>query len=169
MRFVSIFFSTLSSLTFSKLLKVFWLGISHPLFTYLYTYASFKAFVKAKELYPETSSTNGKGNAFRHAYWCCLIMMYFCKISSPKKSARWCKKYTDFHEDLFPNKPLETKMDKHNNSIGIDYFLELLSGTHRQFFESTFFIKGLQSKVEHAIMIKSLDEKFDESQLIYLE
>ena len=83
----------------------------HPLFAILYTYASFKAFAKAKELYPKTNSNNGKGNAFRHSYWCCLIMMYFCKVSSPEKSLKWCEKHTKKLEDLFPNKPLETKID----------------------------------------------------------
>ena len=141
----------------------------HPLFAILYTYASFRAFAKAKELYPETNSNNGKGNAFRHSYWCCLIMMYFCKVSSPEKSLKWCKKLTDMHEDLFPNKPLETKMDLHNNRVGMDYFMSLVPGIHRQFFESSFFIEELQKRTENAVLIKSVDEEVDESQLIYLE
>ncbi len=141
----------------------------HPLFAILYTYASFRAFAKAKELYPETNSNNGKGNAFRHSYWCCLIMMYFCKVSSPEKSLKWCKKLTDMHEDLFPNKPLETKMDLHNNRVGMDYFMSLVPGIHRQFFESSFFIEELQKRTENAVLIRSVDEEVDENQLIYLE
>jgi len=169
MRFIGIFFRALKSLTFKKLMTVFSVGFSHPLFAFLFTFASFKAFVKAKELYPETNSNNGKGNAFRHAYWSCLIMMYFCKISSADKSLKWCKKLTDLHEELFPNKPLETKMDKHNNKVGIEYFMQLLPTIHRQFFESSFFLDGLQKKTEEAILITSIDEEFDEKQLIYLE
>ncbi len=141
----------------------------HPLFAILYTYASFRAFAKAKELYPETNSNNGKGNAFRHSYWCCLIMMYFCKVSSPEKSFKWCEKLTNMHEDLFPNKPLETKMDLHNNRVGMDYFMSLIPGVHRQFFESSFFIEELQKRTENAVLIKSVDEEADENQLIYLE
>ena len=141
----------------------------HPLFAILYTYASFKAFAKAKELYPETNSNNGKGNAFRHSYWCCLIMMYFCKVSSPEKSLKWCEKLTNMHEDLFPNKPLETKMDLHNNRVGMDYFMSLVPGIHRQFFESSFFIEELRKRTENAVLIKSVDEEVDENQLIYLE
>ncbi len=141
----------------------------HPLFAILYTYASFRAFAKAKELYPETNSNNGKGNAFRHSYWCCLIMMYFCKVSSPEKSLKWCEKLTNMHEDLFPNKPLETKMDLHNNRVGMDYFMSLIPGVHRQFFESSFFIEELQKRTENAVLIKSVDEEVDENQLIYLE
>ncbi len=141
----------------------------HPLFAILYTYASFRAFAKAKELYPETNSNNGKGNAFRHSYWCCLIMMYFCKVSSPEKSLKWCEKLTNMHEDLFPNKPLETKMDLHNNRVGMDYFMSLVPGIHRQFFESSFFIEELQKRTENAVLIRSVDEEVDENQLIYLE
>ncbi len=141
----------------------------HPLFAILYTYASFRTFAKAKELYPETNSNNGKGNAFRHSYWCCLIMMYFCKVSSPEKSLKWCEKLTNMHEDLFPNKPLETKMDLHNNRVGMDYFMSLIPGVHRQFFESSFFIEELQKRTENAVLIKSVDEEVDENQLIYLE
>lgn len=73
------------------------------------------------------------------------------------------------HEELFPNEPLETKMDLHNNKIGMDYFMSLLPGVHRQFFESSFFIEGLQKKLEEAVLIKSIDEEVDENILIYLE
>lgn len=169
MRFIGIFFRTLKSLTFKKLLKVFSIGITHPLFAILYTYASFKAFKKAKELYPKTNSNNGEGNAFRHSYWCCLIMMYFCKVSSPEKSLKWCKKLTNMHEDLFPNKSLETKMDLHNNQVGMDYFMSLIPGVHRQFFESSFFIKELQKRTKNGVLITSEDEEVDKNVLIYLE
>jgi hypothetical protein len=169
MRFIGIFFRVLKSLTFSKLLKVFSIGIMHPLFAFLYTYASLRAFQKAKELYPKTNSNSGKGNAFRHAYWCCLIMMYFCKVSSPEKSLKWCKKLTDMHEDLFPNQPLETKMDRHNNQVGMDYFMSLLPGVHRQFFESSFFVDELRKRTKNAVLIKSLDEQVGSDVLIYLE
>lgn len=169
MRFIGIFFRALKSLPFGKLLKVFSIGIMHPLFAFLYTYASLKAFKTAKELYPKTNSNNGEGNAFRHAYWCCLIMMYFCKVSSPEKSLKWCKKLTDMHEDLFPNKPLETKMDLHNNQVGMDYFMSLLPGVHRQFFESSFFIEELQKRTKAGVLIKSIDEDIEKDVLIYLE
>ena len=156
-------------MTFNKLLKVFSVGIMHPLFAILYIYASLKAFAKAKELYPKSNSNSGVGNAFRHAYWCCLVMMYFCKVSSPEKSLKWCKKLTDMHEDLFPNKPLETKMDLHNNQLGMDYFMSLLPGVHRQFFESSFFIEDLQKKAKNARLITSVDDPVDRNVLIYLE
>ncbi|MNK25100.1 hypothetical protein D3C87_434210 [compost metagenome] len=73
------------------------------------------------------------------------------------------------HEDLFPNKPLETKMDLHNNQLGMDYFMSLLPGIHRQFFESSFFIKELQGKTKDAVLITSVDEEVGEDIMIYLE
>lgn len=72
------------------------------------------------------------------------------------------------HEELFPNEPLETKMDLHNNKIGMDYFMELLPGIHRQFFEKGFFIDALMKKSENAKILKSLDDNF-EGDLVYLQ
>lgn len=72
------------------------------------------------------------------------------------------------HEELFPNEPLETKMDLHNNKIGMDYFMELLPGIHRQFFEKGFFIDALLKKTEHAKILKSLEDNF-EGDLVYLQ
>lgn len=72
------------------------------------------------------------------------------------------------HEELFPNEPMETKMDLHNNKIGMDYFMELLPGIHRQFFEKGFFIDALMKKSENAKILKSLDDNF-EGDLVYLQ
>lgn len=73
------------------------------------------------------------------------------------------------HEDLFPNQPLETKMDRHNNQVGMDYFMSLLPGVHRQFFESSFFVDELRKRTKNAVLIKSLDEQVGSDVLIYLE
>lgn len=75
---------------------------------------------------------------------------------------------TDLHEELFPNKPLETKMDLHNNQVGMDYFMELLPGVHRQFFETSFFVKELIEKTKTAEVLKSPDDEF-EGKLVYLD
>lgn len=72
------------------------------------------------------------------------------------------------HEELFPNEPLETKMDLHNNKIGMDYFMELLPGIHRQFFEKSFFVDALIKKMGDAKVLKNLDDNF-EGHLVYLE
>ncbi len=72
------------------------------------------------------------------------------------------------HEELFPNEPLETKMDLHNNKIGMDYFMEILPGIHRQFFEKSFFVDVLIKKMDDAKVLKNLDDDF-EGHLVYLE
>lgn len=166
-KFITIAVNALRSLSLKKIGTILAIGFAHPIFSILYFYASFRAFKIAKDFYPKTSTSNGRGNAFRHSFWVCIIMMYFCKVSSPKKSQKWCVKLTDLHEELFPNEPLETLMDHHNNKIGMQYFLSLLEGTHRQFFETSFFIKELQKKTEEAILLKNLDQKLDD-RLVYL-
>lgn len=163
-----IFFETLRQLTFRKLLKLFALAVSNPVFAVLSFIATVKAYQIAKKYFPDTNSNNGIGNAFRHALWVCLIMMYCCKISSAKKAEKWCVRMTSLHEELFPNKPLETKMDLHNNQVGLNYFLELLPTVHRQFFETSFFIDGLLDKTKTAKIIENLTDDGGR-ELVYLK
>lgn len=75
---------------------------------------------------------------------------------------------TDLHEELFPNKPLETKMDLHNNQIGMDYFMSILPGIHRQFFETSFFVEELKNKTKTAKILQNPDDHFP-GELVYLE
>lgn len=168
MRTLKVISDTFRSMSFKKILRVLRLVLPHPLFAILSFYATVRAFSIAQKLYPKTASKNGEGNAFRHAFWCCLIMMYCSKISSPEKALDFCKKMTDLHEELFPNEPLETKMDLHNNKIGMDYFMEILPGIHRQFFEKSFFIDELQKKTQNAKVLKNLDDDFA-GELIFLD
>lgn len=167
MRTVVILINALRTLSFSKIVKLLKLTVPHPLFTILSFYATIKSFAIAKQHFPKTNSSNGVGNAFRHSLWTCLIMMYCCKISSPKKSLDFCKRMTDLHEELFPNKPLETKMDLHNNQIGMNLFMNLLEGIHRQFFETNFFVQELLQKTKSAKILKSTDEILDQN-MVYL-
>lgn len=155
-------------MSFKKIIRLLSLILPHPLFAILSFHATVKAYTIAQTKFPATASNNGIGNAFRHALWCCFIMMYCSKISSPKKALDFCKRMTDMHEELFPNQPLETKMDLHNNKFGMDYFMDLLPGIHRQFFEKSFFIDGLVKKMDDAKVLKNLDDDF-EGHLVYLE
>lgn len=154
-------------MSFQKILTLLRTTVPHPFFTVFSFYATIQAFHIAQKLYPETASALGKGNAFRHALWCCLILMYCSKISSPEKALDFCKKITDLHEELFPNNPLEKKMDLHNNQVGMDYFMQLLPGIHRQFFEKSFFIEHLQEKTKHAKILRSLNDDY-KGELVYL-
>lgn len=159
MKAISLFFSVFRRLTFKKTILFLRLVIPCPLLAGLSFYAALKALSIAKKHFPVTNPHNGRGNAFRHALWCCLIMMYCCKISSPKKALIWCKKVTDLHEELFPNKPLETKMDLHNNKVGMDVFMEMLKSVHRQFFETSFFVEILLQKTKTAKILQRLNEE----------
>lgn len=165
---LKILFNTLKTLSFKKLVKLMKLTVPHPLFAILGLYATLQSFKIAKEYFPKTNSSNGIGNAFRHSLWTCLITMYCCKISSPEKSLDFCKKMTDLHEELFPNEPLEKKMDLHNNQVGMDLFRELLPGIHRQFFETSFFVEHLFEKTKTAKVLVKLEDNF-EGELVYLE
>jgi hypothetical protein len=75
---------------------------------------------------------------------------------------------TDLHEELFPNEPLETKMDLHNNQVGINLFMELLPGIHRQFFETSFFVEKLMQKTKTAKILEKLEDDFGD-ELVYLK
>jgi len=167
-RITAILLNTLRTLSFTKVLKLLRLTVPHPLFSLLAFYATVKSFSLAQQHFPKTNSNSGIGNAYRHALWTCLIMMYCCKISSPEKSLDFCKRMTDLHEELFPNKPLEKKMDLHNNKVGMNLFMELLPGIHRQFFETNFFVEKLFVKTKTAKLLTSLEENFG-SELVYLE
>ena len=75
---------------------------------------------------------------------------------------------TDLHEELFPNEPLEKKMDLHNNQVGMDLFMEMLPGIHRQFFETGFIIDRLFEMLKTAKILTSLEENHGDH-LVYLE
>lgn len=156
---LKIIFLNLKRLSFKNLFKLFFVVLSHPLFSILTLWATAKTYAISERLFPITHSTNGEGNAFRHALWNCLIMMYCCKISSAKKSLHWTKKITDLHEDLFPNEPLQTKMDLHNNEIGRQYFMSLLPSIHRQFFETSFFVDQLIELTKNSVILKNEDQE----------
>lgn len=159
--------NTIRTLSFRKIAKLTSVALKNPLFSLFSFWATLRSFMLAKKYFPDTNSANGIGNAFRHALWCCLIMMYCCKISSPRKSLVFCKKITDLHEELFPNEPLEQKMDLHNNQVGMHLFMEMLEGIHRQFFETAFFVDKLFEKTKTAKILTEIDEEFG-NELIYL-
>lgn len=144
------------------------LTLPHPLFSIMGFFAILRSFSLAQKHFPKTHSNNGIGNAFRHSLWNCLILMYCCKISSPQKALDYCKKMTDLHEELFPNELLETKMDLHNNQLGINLFMELLPGIHRQFFETSFFVEKLMQKTKTAKILEKLEDDFGD-ELVYLK
>jgi hypothetical protein len=165
---INLIFNTLATLSFRKIFKLLRVTVPHPLFSILAFYATTKSFLLARKQFPKTSSTNGMGNAYGHSLWTYLILMYCSKISSPEKALIFCTKLTNMYEELFPNEALENKMDLHNNQVGMELFMELLPGIHRQFFETSFFQEKLVEKLKTAKILKTLDEDFGRD-LIYLE
>ncbi len=73
---------------------------------------------------------------------------------------KWTKEITDIHENIFPNAPLQRKMDLHNNKVGREYFMSLLPGIHRQFFETTFFVDKLLELAKEIKNLENLSQEF---------
>ncbi len=71
------------------------------------------AIARAESLYP-TSVWNGKGDAFRHAYWVGLNSESLGPILAARLAAA--------HEQNPNNHPLEKEMDSRNNAIGIQTY-----------------------------------------------
>lgn len=163
---IKIILKSVGKLSFFQLRKLTLQLLKHPLFSIQTFVATLRTFQLSRKYFPNTHYQNGRGNAFRHALWCCLIMMYCCKVSSPQKSKIWCKKITDLHEDLFINEPILRAMDLHNNQIGINLFMEMLNGIHRQFFERSFFIEPLLNKTKNAVLISKIEDIIPEKMAI---
>ena len=138
-------FKAILQLDFKRLVKLLGLLLRHPLFAFLTFIATIKTF----------KITNKK-------------LMYCCKISSPQKSLKWCKQITDMHEELFVNEQIARAMDLHNNQIGMNLFMTMLEGIHRQFFETLFFMEPLYEKSQEAKLISSIEE-IEEGRMAIIE
>lgn len=163
----AVIYRSLRSLSVRKVAALLWVWLTHPLMGVLAFYATLRTYELSIKYFPRTHSTDGVGNAFRHALWCCLIMMYCCKVRSPRKALAFCTQITELHEELFPNDPLQKAMDLHNNEVGMRVFMEMLSGIHRQFFETGFFTEVLVDKTKTARRISSIHE-IQDKELVYL-
>ena len=72
------------------------------------------------------------------------------------------------HEGLFVNELVARAMDLHNNQIGMNLFMTMLEGIHRQFFETLFFIEPLYEKSQEAKLIFSIEE-IEEGRMAIIE
>lgn len=164
---IRIFYEVIKSVSVANMLKLLLVALRNPHFALLTMVATIKTFAIAEREFPHTHNKDSYGNAFRHALWACLILMYCSKVSSPKKALRWCKKITDLHEEIFINEAPQTAMDLHNNQVGMNYFMSLLPTIHRQFFETSFFIEELRRKTKTAKVYGV--EEYSADELIILE
>jgi len=118
--------SIIKLLKYKQLKSAFFLFLRKPLFIYPTLSATVEAYRTSQKEFPKTHHLNGKGNAFRHAFW----NMMLCKqcsnwTTNNDKAIAWAKTITDWHEELSPNKPLDKAMDLHNNKIGRKLFKQL--------------------------------------------
>lgn len=58
-------------------------------------------------------------------------------------------------------------MDLHNNQVGLNIFMEMLPGIHRQFFETGFLIDKILEKTKTAVILQSVDDN-PGNELVYL-
>lgn len=82
----------------------------HPLVAKDFQQDAETARKAAENRYPPNELHNGKGDAFRHAYWNALM--------TKRHGADYAKQFADAHETN-PNQPADEKeMDLHNNEVG---------------------------------------------------
>lgn len=161
-------FKALFSLNVKQLFQVFKLAIAHPFLFTFGGYATLKAYALASKKFPKTHAKDGKANAFRHALWTGLIANYCAKITSIEKAILFSQKLTDTHEDLFPNPPMQRKMDLHNNRIGLMVFRDIVeAGVHRQFVEKSFLVDALLQKMQSAKYAQS-EEEIKGKEMVYI-
>ena len=82
----------------------------HPFAACSFKRAADKARKEAEKRYSGPGLHNGKGDAFRHAYWNALMVKAYGEVLA--------KEFADAHEKN-PKQPAKEKtMDLHNNSVG---------------------------------------------------
>lgn len=162
-------FTSLKKMGVKNFFRVLWLGMRSPVFSLLTFWATAKTIAISEKEFPGTHSSSGPGNAFRHALWNCLILMYCCKVSSPQKALRWTHKITTIHEEIFSQNSLQTYMDLHNNQVGRDYFMKQLGGIHRQFFETEFFRSPLLEMAREAEFFETVSKEISPEKMVVLE
>lgn len=106
-----------------ELIKLAWLALTRPLFSFPTLSATRETIRVCDELFGSRHKINGPANAFRHAYWNILIARRCSRWSSDLDDlVSWAKKVTDWHENTFPNPVSARIMDLHNNRVGRDLY-----------------------------------------------
>jgi hypothetical protein len=81
----------------------------HPFVAWDFYQAQNEATDEAARRYPGEFH-NGRGDAFRHAYWSALM--------TQARGEPLAREFGNAHENFPGNPPLERAMDLHNNAIG---------------------------------------------------
>lgn len=157
--------NVLKRLRFKQLVGLTLLALKYPLYLYPTLKATSFSFRLAKKLFPETHGKKGKGNALRHAIWNTMICFYCYNWRKDMDRVNaWAKIITDKHEQLFPNKELDTIMDLHNNRIGREIFKK------NSFTSADEVISTIQEKLKVAEKVDTIENYNKNSQeMIYIE
>lgn len=134
--------------------------------------ATTAASAEALARFPGQNPGLTRVDAFRHAYWNCLIAKY---AVGDKNKLNWAKLFTDAHENGSPSEiPYDNEMDLHNNGVGRTYFGSVSSESGALFwykFQSpseTTIGDYLQAKTSSAVQIAN-SSSFNTGELVYIQ
>ncbi|WP_347373729.1 hypothetical protein [Aequorivita sp. Q41] len=147
------FWRIFKKLDFKQLFGLFWMFLKNPMVAFPTVLATKKCMNIAYKEYGSKHHLSNKANAFRHALWVVLIIQKSLKWrKNEEKIKAWALKFTSWHEDFSPNKPLERAMDLHNNKVGITFFDEVKGENEAAS------ITFLKEKASEAKQIKAVEE-----------
>ena len=154
----------LKRISLIKLVKFSFLLLQKPLLILPILKATKQALQVSQKLYGNAHNTNGKANAFRHAYWNYLICEKTLKFTkNEQKSVIWTKKVVNYYEKVTKNDILDSEMDFHNNEIGRKQFL--IHFEEKSFNSVQFF----QNMTKNAQKMANIEEiQHFENQLVYI-
>ena len=113
----------IKSLSLRQIAAIVTKAISCPLLFYGFLKATKKCVAMCDKRFKKAHHKNNKANAYRHALWN-MSIAYQCMGQGKDISTAlaWAKEMTDWHEQAFVNKAVETQMDLHNNNLGRKWF-----------------------------------------------
>ncbi len=117
-------FSTLKRIHLISFLQFLLLLIINPLKSYILIKSTLQTEKIAIKKFPKSHGSNKKGNAFKHILWNVLIAKNLTKINA-KNPELFTEKFTTLYEKTFVNEKKFSKMDLHNNQLGISIFKEI--------------------------------------------
>lgn len=158
----------LSTLRYKQLVSLLRVFLRNPLLIYPTVKATANCLRYSDSLFPKLHHINNVSNAFRHALWNMLLMKaYMPWIKNLDKSEAWAKRFTDWHEEFSPNKPLEKLMDLHNNAYGRMLFKKLYSVNQK--ITNKELVLAVKAEIKNAVKITSKEQaNRHKEQLIYL-
>ncbi|RYC52498.1 hypothetical protein DN53_11555 [Flagellimonas olearia] len=153
--------AVLKRVDFKNILKVIFIGMSHPFFIVPTIRATKDCIRISADNYGRLHHENGPANAFRHALWNYLIAKRCFRIRHDKDSVlQWAEKITDWHEHVFPNTELAKTMDFHNNAVGRLVFRENPEKTESEIIELLKSMTLVSVKIDSNTKLASLKTQF---------